>query len=125
MLRSTPFNFARRRHFVVTPYDAIHRHVAPALSTERMFTEISHEAQVRNDWRDLADDEVQRLLRVLPSFADSCKERHIQLRREATYLDLRRAAGHRARVRLHSRLGSMGDDGLRKWGLAHLYPAEP
>lgn len=126
MLRSSFTAQARRKHFVATPYDTIHVNLAPALSKERLFTSISKDAGVSNDWRNLNEAEVQRLLRVLPAYADSCKERHIQLRRMASYYDLRRAAGHRARVRLHGRLGKeMDEEGLQKWGRAHLFPAEP
>lgn len=114
-----------RRHLVVTPYDCAPMNIDPPVHANRLLSSIS-EAGVRNNWRDLSQDESKRLLELLPSYVDQCKENNIKIRRLHTYADLRRAAGHRARRRLHSIMEQgASDEKVKLWCNSHLFPAEP
>ena len=115
-----------RRHLVVTPYDSTPMNIEPPVYPHRLISTISEEAGVRNNWKELSQEESKRLLEILPSYVDKCKENNIKIRRLHTYADLRRAAGHRARRRLHSMMEQGApDEKVKAWCNSHLFPAEP
>lgn len=115
-----------RRHLVVTPYDSIPVNIDTPPSTNRILSSISDEAGVPTNWRELSPAESKRLLEVLPSHIDRCKENNIKIRRLHTYMDLRRAAGHKARRRLHRMMDEgASDTKLKSWCSSHMFPAEP
>lgn len=115
-----------RRHLIVTPYDAAPMNLEPPKSVTRTLSEISSEAGVPNDWRELSPAESRRLLEVLPAYVDQCKEYNIKVRRLHTYADLRRQAGHRARRRMHAMLDrGASEEKMKQWCSSHMFPAEP